>query len=58
MRGSRAKALKREFAKRTGEYPLGVDILRVNEKTGEVAYKQSVWRMLKKEYKRFKKEKV
>ncbi len=58
MRGARVKALRREYERMTGSEPLGVDILRVNEKTGEVAYKQSVWRMLKKEYNRFKKEKV
>ncbi len=34
MRGSRAKALKREYARKMGEYPAGVEITRINEKTG------------------------
>ena len=57
MRGARVKALKREYARKMGEYPAKVEITRINEETGEVAYRQSVWRMLKKEYNRLK-EKV
>ncbi len=58
MRGSRAKALRRAYGQKMGELPAKVKITNINEETGEVAYKQSVWRMLKKEYNRFKKEKV
>ena len=58
MRGSRIKDLRREFAKRNGgEFPPKVEITKINEKTGEVAYRQSVWRMLKKEYRNFRRSK-
>lgn len=56
MRGARAKSLRREYTRTMGEAPAKVEITKINEKTGEVAYKQSVWRILKKEYVRFRRD--
>ena len=55
MRGSRAKSLRRWYSREMGKLPAKVEITHINEETGQVAYKQSVWRMLKKEYQREKK---
>lgn len=52
MNGRRAKALRRAWKEKTGEFPDRMEILSEDIKTGMVSYKTSEWRKIKKAYKK------